>query len=781
MLLTLLRLTLLACVAASTDIHFGFVATDNSTATELITPLEIALELINNSSSILPGYQLNYVLWLSECDRTTSLNRFLDVVLEQCNGSSGGPTILGVLGCGCTEADLPVAEIVHRWNMPQISYAGESSVMKGRRRFPNYFLLHSLESTGRALQALLSEFRWTRLAVVTDNSTRFLEVGRSIYSILAYQNITQNHTILGPGNSEESLDLLSGDYRIFFLNTYRETARDIVCYAIEQNLEFPRYVWIINGWYGNDWWVTMGTTRCSNDAIAQFLQDSRVLILRPYSTSEISNDLIVGGTTRAEYYTLYRDTQRSGGTRFIPEHSLIYDSVWTLALALNSTLVNQNPASNSCASGLPLENFTYSSASLGRELRDAVSRTNFKGASGDVMFNENGIRRHSYTLVDQYRNGAGMTVEIGRVDLRVSSGVFNFMYAANEDSTAVYPEVTPMDGTPVKIVTTFELWPVGLYYTLAVIGLIFTFICFLFNIIFRKRKIVRLTSPNLNYFILLGALLVYGTIFVYLIRTTNPQIFKIRCYVLPWTVTLGFMLGFGVVIAKLYRVIHIFKNPSPNRTSMKDWKLMIIVSLFVCYGLLILLLRLVVPQFRVEPFLAINRERPNGLNKLGIVETYCSWRCLGGNPVAYYYQIIYYVCLLVVFALALVFALQTRKVKIEVLNDSKWIAAIVYFSVPITIVFFVVSFVLGSWPHLSGSIYCIGLFSLSTMFLGFVFVPKMVAFAKDPKGENVFSKSKTISAHSTNGTYGIDGRQPTCVTTMDNPLKGNESTDTEVL
>ncbi len=40
----------------------------------------------------------------------------------------------------------------------------------------------------------------------------------------------------------------------------------------------------------------MGTTRCSNDAIAQFLQDSRVLILRPYSTSEISNDLIVGGT-----------------------------------------------------------------------------------------------------------------------------------------------------------------------------------------------------------------------------------------------------------------------------------------------------------------------------------------------------------------------------------------------------------------------------------------------------------------------------------------------------
>ena len=113
------------------------------------------------------------------------------------------------------------------------------------------------------------------------------------------------------------------------------------------------------------------------------------------------------------------------------------------------------------------------------------------------------------------------------------------------------------------------------------------------------------------------------------------------------------------------------------------------------------------------------------MQELGIVETYCSWRCLGGDPVAYYYQIIYYFGILVVFVIALVFALQTRKVKIEVLNDSKWIAAIVYFSVPMTITFFLVSFVLGSWPHLSGAIYSIGLFALSTMFLGFVFVPKV--------------------------------------------------------
>ncbi len=58
---------------------------------------------------------------------------------------------------------------------------------------------------------------------------------------------------------------------------------------------------------------------------------------------------------------------------------------------------------------------------------------------------------------------------------------------------------------------------------------------------------------------------------------------------------------------------------------------------------------------------------------------------------------------------------------------------------------------------------------------------QMVAFAKDPKGENIFSKSRTISAHSTNGTHGTNGRRPTLDTTLDISLKVNGNTETEVL
>ena len=86
--------------------------------------------------------------------------------------------------------------------------------------------------------------------------------------------------------------------------------------------------------------------------------------------------------TRAEYYARYEAAVQVSGSQYVPEHTLIYDSVWTLALALNSTLTDQDPASNStCDSGLPLENFTYSSEGLGRDIRATVSRASFNGAS----------------------------------------------------------------------------------------------------------------------------------------------------------------------------------------------------------------------------------------------------------------------------------------------------------------------------------------------------------------------------------------------------------------
>ena len=44
-------------------------------------------------------------------------------------------------------------------------------------------------------------------------------------------------------------------------------------------------------------------------------------------------------------------------------------------------------------------------------------------------------------------------------------------------------------------------------------------------------RIIRLTSPNLNYFIITGALIMYGSVYIRMARTNNEAFWKINCHV----------------------------------------------------------------------------------------------------------------------------------------------------------------------------------------------------------------------------------------------------------
>ncbi len=55
---------------------------------------------------------MNYIVF--QCDRTVSLNEYFDVI------SPPNPTVLGLLGCGCSVASTPVAEIIHHNSISQV-------------------------------------------------------------------------------------------------------------------------------------------------------------------------------------------------------------------------------------------------------------------------------------------------------------------------------------------------------------------------------------------------------------------------------------------------------------------------------------------------------------------------------------------------------------------------------------------------------------------------------------------------------------------------------------
>ena len=78
--------------------------------------------------------------------------------------------------------------------------------------------------------------------------------------------------------------------------------------------------------------------------------------------------------------------------------------------------------------------------------------------------------------------------------------------------------------------------------------------------------------------------------------------------------TVGYSLAFGAVLAKMWRVFHIFHNPKPNKTvrqlprhsysqllvfvlqTMKDWMLIVITLTTCAIVVLLLFLETVVPD-----------------------------------------------------------------------------------------------------------------------------------------------------------------------------------------
>lgn len=117
-------------------LRFSYITSKTGifTASGAIPVVDLALEQINNSTDILPRYTLSYTTILdSQVAKQHWGDSFPDAVTMQCNGTGSldafmehffrgvsEPTYISLFCCGCSTADISVAEISHYWNVPQV-------------------------------------------------------------------------------------------------------------------------------------------------------------------------------------------------------------------------------------------------------------------------------------------------------------------------------------------------------------------------------------------------------------------------------------------------------------------------------------------------------------------------------------------------------------------------------------------------------------------------------------------------------------------------------------
>ena len=82
-------------------------------------------------------------------------------------------------------------------------------------------------------------------------------------------------------------------------------------------------------------------------------------------------------------------------------------------------------------------------------------------------------------------------------------------------------------------------------------------------------RLIRMSSPNLNYLMTGGAIVLYMDIYFFIIPTTNQQVVTALCNLTPWLTALGYSLCYGTILAKMVRVYYIFEKPTTQNKKVE--------------------------------------------------------------------------------------------------------------------------------------------------------------------------------------------------------------------
>uniref|UniRef100_A0A1X7U3G5 DNA (cytosine-5-)-methyltransferase n=1 Tax=Amphimedon queenslandica TaxID=400682 RepID=A0A1X7U3G5_AMPQE len=210
------------------SLYFGYITTLSGplVLSGAIPVVDLALELINERDDVLQNYTLNYTHILdSKCDRTTSLDNFFQLI-------NNDTTYVSLIGCGCSPATIPVAEISHYWNIPHLAYAAGADILNDRSRFKNFFrTILSFRYSGASLGQLMREFGWRQMAVITQDEILFRQVTESATNIFEDQGWKLNDFVVLSGGNPLSYFEKSNvkNFRIIHINAYPNIAYKILC------------------------------------------------------------------------------------------------------------------------------------------------------------------------------------------------------------------------------------------------------------------------------------------------------------------------------------------------------------------------------------------------------------------------------------------------------------------------------------------------------------------------------------------------------------------------
>uniref|UniRef100_A0A8C9W4D8 Gamma-aminobutyric acid type B receptor subunit 1 n=1 Tax=Scleropages formosus TaxID=113540 RepID=A0A8C9W4D8_SCLFO len=659
---------------------------------------QMALDLVNKRTDILPDYELELIYYDSMCDPGEATKLLYDLLYTE--------PIKIVLMPGCSSVSTLVAEAARMWNLIVLSYGSSSPALSNRQRFPTFFRTHPSATLHNPTRVqLFQKWKWTKIATIQQTTEVFTSTLDDLEQRVKEAGIeisVRQSFLTDPAVAVKNLK--RQDARIIVGLFYETEARKVFCEVFKEKLYGKKYVWFLIGWYADNWFkIKDPSINCTVENMTEAVEGhvtTEIVMLNPETVRGASN------LTSQEF--LEQLMSRLGGknpeeTGGFQEAPLAYDAVWALALALNKTV---EPLK---AKGRRLEDFNYNNHDITAEIYRALNTSSFEGVSVSV------VKCSGYKKIGYYDSTKG-----------------NLSWFGNDKWIGGAP---PADQT--VVIEEFRFLSQKLFVSVSVfagLGILLGIVCLTFNIYNSNVRYIQNSQPYLNNMTAVGCMLSLAAVFplgidgLHVHRVRFPvvcQKFSVKCssQFRLWLLGLGFSLAYGSMFTKIWWVHTVFTKKDEKkdkRKHLEPWKLYATVGVLLGIDILSLMIWQIVDPLHitVEKF---TREAPKG--DLDVLIQPLLEHCSSEKMNTWLGVVYGYKGLLLLLGIFL--AYETKSVSTEKINDHRAVGMAIYNVAVLCMITAPVTMILSSQQDASFAFASLAIVFSVYITLVVLFIPKM--------------------------------------------------------
>ena len=544
---------------------------------ELIPAARVAVKEINNRTDLLPGYKIQLIEASSDaCSviiTSTGMTNFASYAL-----STTRTNAIAVTGLVCSSVTAAISQVAGRSEIDLLQIAmAYSPIFNDQNLYRRIWrVLPSSLSYINAMIALMNHFNWNKVSTLYDEQGVYYQTTAEIFREEITKS-TGNHVFLHLGIDDSdifidhALDQIANEAaRIIFVSTTIPQAGILMCKVFNRNLIWPGFMWILQAMVQAE---IIATKACDLDTLNKALEN--VVFLNFPLENRHPDDILVSGESYYEYRKKYFEELQSfqredqvkkylSYFKFEPYgndySNPMYDEIWALALALNSSLPDLE------SYNLSLKNYQYNMSEITDIIERHLKNVSFSGTLGDIRFDAN----HSSLVpvfIHQIRNG--YPVQIG--DYKIE----------NDNLTLWNISEIKFPGDDFDIRYNHISDPVAIYlYFEACLCFLFTTLTLVVMLCLYKSPEIRATSPLLSILIFTGAYMNIAGSVVSIMRqrlVLSPLTYTILCNIDRRLSEYGLNIILATILIKLIRIFRVFTHFGATGKVWRDRYLFFII------------------------------------------------------------------------------------------------------------------------------------------------------------------------------------------------------------